>query len=281
MTPSPTNGRKPRVCLSAPRAGGWISWGAAQGVLHWSTHGLCEVAPLFGHNSLLCHNFNGCWAAALSGRESWGFTHLAMLHADVQPQPGWLDILYREMQATGAEVISAVVPIGSREGLTSTAVASEDDWWTRRLTMTEIHDLPETFGPDDVSGYGPGPLLINTGCWLSRIDRPWCDQLTDLGELAMHFHTLDRIIPLPNGQFAAQVQPEDWLFSRYLHRQGVPYRATRKVTLTHLKEVEYPNSNVWGTQARDEKYFNRAAQQVSALREIKHAEDPVSPELHG
>src|SRR5271169_2349317 len=72
--------------------------------------------------SLLAHNFNRLWCAALNQREKLGLTHFAMHHADVAAPSGWLDTLVDEMHRVGADVLSCVIALKDARGLTSTAL---------------------------------------------------------------------------------------------------------------------------------------------------------------
>jgi hypothetical protein len=186
-------------------------------------------------SALLAHNHNLLWCEALNGRRG-GVTHFAMQHSDVEPEAGWLDTLLAELDRTGLDVVGVPVPLKDERGLTSTAVARDDgDPWrvARRLTLTEVHALPETFTSDDVGG----PLLLNTGLWACRLD-DWAEEVW--------FEINDRIAADPDGVFAAVVEPEDWHFSRQLHRLGVRAGCTRKVRLAHRGPVPFTNARPWG-----------------------------------
>ena len=115
------------------------------------------------HNILL--------AAALNSEEEnkIKFTHLVIMHNDIVPSNGWLDVLMEEMARTNCDLLGAVTPIKDLNGLSSTAIDSDDDPFLvhRRLTMTEIHRLPETFDAADC-GYPDRRLLVNTGCVCNR-----------------------------------------------------------------------------------------------------------------
>jgi hypothetical protein len=147
--------------------------------------------------SLLCKGFNELWTLALNNQAELGFTHFAMLHSDIVPEDGWLDLLVDEQQRTGADVVSCVSPLKSGEGLTSTAIDGDGEWnLSRRLTMREVMKLPETFGVEDCGVPDCSPssphwnpnrrLLVNTGCWIADLSKPWVRQF--------HFRTEDRIV---------------------------------------------------------------------------------------
>jgi hypothetical protein len=116
------------------------------------------VYPEERESSLLAHGFNMLWTHALARRRSHGITHFLMLHADVLPADAdWVSQLHGEMERVGATILSAVIPMKGRRGLTSTALEGPP---FRRLTMTEIMARPETFTD-------PG-LLVNTGIAVGR-----------------------------------------------------------------------------------------------------------------
>lgn len=184
-------------------------------------------------SSLLTATFNSCWAAARNAWEDGAADGFAMIHADVGAEPGWLDVLHQELEATGADVIAAVVPIKDAKGLSSTAVDDTGNVWRpRRLTMREAHALPETFTEREVPG-----LLLNTGLWLCRLGA-WC--------LNARFHVKDRIVRNAEGRWVAEVQPEDWDFSRQCRQMGLKLAATRKVRVRHHGDTVWSNQEVWG-----------------------------------
>ena len=189
--------------------------------------------------SILTFTFNTLWAGMLNLRKQDGITHLAMIHSDVVPAVGWLDVLMAEMMRLDAAVVSAVVPIKDERGLTSTALdVTGDPWMPRRLTMAEVYcDFPETFNHPD--------LLLNTGLWLCRFDEPWVEKVW--------FEQQDRIAVNTDGTYFAQTKSEDWQFSRRLRELGLGDRiyATRKVPLMH-DDAKYVNSHPWGTWTKDE-----------------------------
>lgn len=206
-------------------------------------------------SSLLAKGFNTIWHGALEIRRrepERGITHFGMLHADIAPEPGWVDVLVDEMERTGADVVSAVVPIKDGKGLTSTAVEDPADEWSvlRRLTMREVHRLPETFSIDDL-GYDDGrALLVNTGCWLADLSKPWCRDVV--------FTIRDCVRFLADGTPEVCVIPEDWGFSKWLHGRGGKVLATRKVKLVHFGGADgYGNTEAWGSSFVDEAYSDK------------------------
>lgn len=192
-----------------------------------------KTALAEGNVSLLAYNFNTFWADALNNRRET--THFLMLHSDVVPAPGFLDVLVREMERVRADVLSVVIPIKSKEGLTSTAVETDDRFRPRRLTMHEVFEREESFTEDG--------LLVNTGLMLVDFRKPWVEKI--------QFTVNDAIRKKADGTFEAVVEPEDWNFSRQVRTLGGALWATRKVQALHVGTTAYGNSNPWGTLKRD------------------------------
>lgn len=190
--------------------------------------------------SLLAQNFNRLWCLALNAaRRGKRIDYFAMLHDDVEPEGFWLDDLIEELESQQLDVLGVVVPIKEpMAGVTSLALDRGDgDSWNPlcRLTMREIHSLPETFTSADVGH----PLLLNTGCWVCRFDPAWAR--------LVHFEINDRIVlDEATDSYVAQCEPEDWAFSRTLHQLGLRIGATRRIRLTHTGAVPFPNDQRWG-----------------------------------
>ena len=196
--------------------------------------------------SLLCHNFNRLFCECLNLRVQPNVPRrpnfFSMLHADVSPDPGWLDVLYDEMLRVDADVISAVVAIKDPRGLTSTGVQDVATSRIRRFTMHEIMQFPETFQAAD-TGHPDKPLMVNTGCWLARLDRPWVENFPG-------FTILDGLQKI-GGQRIAAVLSEDWHASRWWADNGVRVFATRKVVCSHFGGLAYRNDSAWGSWQYD------------------------------
>ena len=196
--------------------------------------------------SLLAHNFNCLWSAALNERRDRGLTHFAMHHADVGAEPGWIDILLDEMTRVDADVISTVIPIKDARGLTSTGLQDPGTLHIRRLTMAEIFDLPVTFSANDCE---PGAvdstlyLMVNTGLWLCDFTKPWVEEA--------YFEIRDRIVRTATGRFQANVLPEDWNFSGWCARRGLKVWATRAVKVSHHGQASFRNDSIWGDWQTD------------------------------
>lgn len=233
---------KPRVVLGMPRYSDAASFGAVKALM-FPTAGACEIVDTISPcTSLLDHCFNQIWCHALNRRDELGATHFAMIHADIAPTIGWLDVLAEELAATAADMLSVVVPIKDSCGLTSTALNTGDLWLPRRLTMSEVMKLPETFGAAD-AGH---PLLLNTGLWICDLRKPWVNDVC--------FDSMKRIVTTPDGRRHAQCVSEDWFFSDQLNQRGCRLFATRKVALVHHGGRHFVNDRSWGLWETDELY---------------------------
>ncbi len=207
--------------------------------------------------SMLPRCFNLLLADALNYKGERPITHLAMLHDDIAPDAGWLDILLDELERTGADIISAVSPIKNEKGLTSTAIDVGDPWIVRRLTMHEVYQLPETFEAKDIRwNVGGKPLLVNTGCWLAKFDRAFWEAFADeeRGNGQSGFRFITKLHRMPDGVWASLDQPEDWQWSREAHALGQKVVATRKVLLDH-EHPQWNNRSGWGQWPTDLAYL--------------------------
>lgn len=232
----------PLVGLMMPmrNAAGGDADALARGIAMKATDGRFDIAPGVAWTSILPYTFNLLWAGFLNMRRERPIRYVAMIHDDIRPADGWLDTLVGELERTDADMVSAVVPIKDHRGLTSTGVDDTgDEWNPRRLSMTEAFMLPETFGDADL-GF---PVLLNTGLWVARFDRPWVERVC--------FRQCDKIERMPDGSFVPQTRPEDWDFSRQLRSLGCKIVATRKVKLTHERS-EWHNAAPWGKWQSDE-----------------------------
>ena len=223
----------------------------SNGVVMKATAGARPAMPCLAWSSLLPYTFNLLWTGCINTRKgvpvpqgdgtevNVPISYFAMIHDDVIPQNGWLNVLIDELETNGADIVSAVIPIKDEKGLTSTAIdTTGDEWSPRRLTMTEVCDLPMTFGEKEAGG----PLLLNTGLWVCRFDAPWVEKVG--------FRQQDQIFVQDNGEFAARTISEDWDFSRQVKAQGGKLMATRKVGLIH-ESGQWHNRGPWGTWKTD------------------------------
>jgi hypothetical protein len=205
--------------------------------------------------SLLASGCNSMYCEALNGYMGEKFKWFAMLHSDIAPEPLWLDKLISLAERHNADLLSAVVPIKSKDGVTSTAISYPGDPFSRfaRLTQQQLNrpDWPEVFNVKHALAYfnpetphypevlGDSILLVNTGCMVVRLDRPWSDKL--------YFTINDQIVPTMNG-YEAQVEPEDWFFSRLVDEHGGIVMATKAIALEHIGQHPYPSRAMWGYQ---------------------------------
>lgn len=209
-------------------------------------------------NSLLANGCNKMYCFALNHREKYKLKWFAMLHADVVPEPFWLDKLIDIAEGHDADMLSVIVPIKDSRGICSTALSQQGNTYGAfaRLSMAQVHALPPTFDkhllrtglkalPEDLrielGDYHE--LLLNTGCMISRLDKPWSGEV--------FFNITDRIC-YRYGQYYAEVSPEDWHFSRMIAEAGGRTMATREVVVQHIGNTGYNSANVWGNKIDSE-----------------------------
>lgn len=212
-----------------------------------------NTIPGFGTCGSLCQNFNQLLVAALILRKEHGIKWFAMLHSDVEPEPGWIDMLIDEAEETGADLMSAAVAIKDMRGVTSTALSNPDNPWApyTRLTVQQLnHDgFPKTFDtamvrealanlPEGLREDVPegSRLQNNVGCCVYDLDK-WQPGLT--------FDVFHRIAE-QGGNYRAEFQSDDWIFSDRLHDAGQTVWSTTKVATTHFGAWTYRNDHTWG-----------------------------------
>jgi hypothetical protein len=238
------------VMLGIPTNGQHILYGAAQGLFRATWKHNVGIAT--SDSSLLANAFNRIWCQALNSAEKGITTHLAFLHSDIAPCDGWIDILIDEMESHDASFCSAVSPIKDQRGLTSTAIGEPGLTWSplRRFTMKEVMGFPETFDAES-AGFPGKVLLLNTGCWVADLRNPAFFTTNDDNEASAFFTVKDRVVR-HDGVWTQQVESEDWLFSRQLHKLGIKAVATRKAGLYHMVSAAFCNNSAWGTLEHDE-----------------------------
>lgn len=191
--------------------------------------------------SLLAKNFNLIWIKAYTK----DFDYIVIHHTDLgvvgfQPEieGTWIDVLVDLMQESGAAAISSIVPIKSRDGLTSTGLEMErgNPHSLRRLTLAESqhlshnrligrNDLCELFDVEEVRA---GALLVNTGLMIIDLKNfPWAEARWP------GFSIQDSIEWSKGGKPQSYTIPEDWGFSNWLHLMGWPYYAYRGIVTSH------------------------------------------------
>lgn len=218
---------KVKILAGLPTYEGMRWNGSAMGSLYMSNIDTFEIST-----SLLTSAFNRCWVEALNKREDTpvGVTHFLLMHADIVPVDfDWVQQLWAEFAANKCKVLSVAVPIKNDIGLTSIGVESDDPWRPRRLTMTEIMDMPVTWTAPNV--------LVNTGMLLVDFTEPWVEKIC---------FTIRDKIHKPNGKWVTEIESEDWNFSRQCRELGVDLWVTRKVAVQHMGRSQWRNDTKWG-----------------------------------
>jgi hypothetical protein len=223
-----------------------------------------------GHNELLC--------LALNNRPD--ISHLLIVHADILPDRGFLIQMLSDMEEAHADVLGAIVPIKDGHGLTSTAylphlgppdAQGRYEFRRRRLTIKEATRLPDLFDVHDIqhlfSDDSPdGVLLVNTGLLLLDVRQPFAERV--------HFEINDAIFTNGDGKFIADVEPEDWYFSRQCALAGARVCVTRRVGLRHIGSARFPNKTTWGEWDTDQAW-SAAPRKENGQHETQSVE-PVS-----
>lgn len=241
---APVAGSSPCVLVTVPSYGGLDQEVVLNGVLGASQSPF-PVELQLAKGSALASVFNRLWVYALNNRK---YTHFAMLHSDVVPEPTWVAKLLAVMEREKADIVSTVLPIKSEHGWTSTAIGRLKDpfGFEKRFTMKEVVAFPLTFDAKR-AGYPDKPLLINTGCWLVNLRNPAFRQVDPCGNLRFYFTIQDRIrLDIP--EIHVEMEPEDWHFSRVAWECGLKVVATREVAAKHLGSWAFRNDQAWGTQ---------------------------------
>ncbi len=205
-------------CL--PHNGEWVPEGMPSAMLPSKRY---QVPWPLNRSSFLNHSFNMYWCDALNKKPRPKFW--AMHHADMSAEPGWLDVLLDIMAEKDADVVSCVACIKDSSGDTNAAIVTqlnEHATDLRRLTVAEANSLPDVFSSADVNA----PLLVNTGLWVVRFDRPWVEKFPG-------FSFNNAIVKNKAGLYTAQCLSEDWKFSLWAHEQKLKVYATTRVETFH------------------------------------------------
>lgn len=236
---------------------GLISFSAGAGFWN-SSRWPNSVIKKYTEGSLLCQNFNSLWCTALNmQRKGRQIDYFAMQHGDVEPERNWLDTLIDELETHDLDIIGAAVPIKDTRGLTSIALHKEGDNWNPlcRLSIDEVQRLPMTFTSEDVGH----KILLNTGLWVCRFDPAW--------RTKVWFDDPNRIVlDERTDSYRAQVESEDWFFSRLLHELGLAIGATSKIALMHRGDMLFGMDRTWGTKHDESVAESQVKQQQSGLR---------------
>jgi hypothetical protein len=235
-----------KILLGVPH-NGTVAWDMAQSA--WRCSEEHDVQVMNIPSSLLALSFNMLYSDALNRNEEDGSVELfAMLHSDLAPQGYWLDTLVRILMERDADLVSAVNAIKDERGLTSSGVSLPGMPWRpwRRFTLSELADYPMTFNAADI-GYDDLVLLHNTGCWVADLRKELFHREDEDGSLAAYFTINDRIARR-QGKWRAEVEPEDWFFSRRLHELGANTYVTREVVTKHYGLCQCDNQTVRGQE---------------------------------
>jgi hypothetical protein len=194
-------------------------------------------------SSLLADCFNTMWCEAINMNAEY----FVMLHPDIWPSPGWVSDLMRIRAERNVDVVSAVVAIKDNQGISSTAIGNPTDPWrlVKRLTMREVHKLPQTFSAADC-GYPECPLMVNTGCWICDLSRPWVRALDQNGMAKFCFNLHSRIRLLNGTLQSESCRSEDWEMSRHIWENGGTCLATREIETVHFGVHGFGNTSPWG-----------------------------------
>lgn len=232
-----------KILLAIPH-NGTVVWNMAQSA--WKSTNQHEVQIANLPSSLLALGFNNLYAEALNRNEAGDFVELfAMLHGDISPEGPWLDSMVQILLDKAADLVSAVNAIKDGRGLTSSGLGVPGEPWMplRRFTMRQLQQYPKTFNAADL-GCPDQVLLHNTGCWIADLRRPIFHADDENGCLRAFFTINDRIVKKRvEGvrKWVAEVEPEDWFFSRRLHEMRANTYVTREVVTHHYGMSEVDN----------------------------------------
>ena len=243
------------VFLASPTYDGRLDAGTAEAIYGYATQKR-QVAPKKNSGSLLSSNCNALLVAALNSRRVLKIKWFAMLHADVEPEPFWLDTLIDIAESRGADMLAACVTLKDDRGLNSTGVGTSGSRRVEyRLTQSQLHhdSFPKTFNASEcmnalrelpgnlrVSIDIPDPMLfLNTGCFIVRIDTDW------MSAGKVWFSNDDWILKV-NGEWRTRCFSEDWQFSQRVHDCGGLMLATQEVKATHKGTAIFPSDKTWG-----------------------------------
>jgi hypothetical protein len=229
------------------------------GNMHYGAHKGLVTATLGAHDvyeeqsGMGWDDMNRLWCWALNQAAIGKITHFAMLHSDILPSPGWIDLLIDELEAHDADFISAIAALKDENGLTSCGIGDVNDPWNpyRRFTMTELIEMPETF---DVSAT-PHPdkyILHNSGCWVADLRNPLWRTVDKNRCLVADFAFPIRGRMLDSGEIVHERESEDWHFSRMIASLGLKTLATRRVSTVHFGQKGFRNDHKWGVMEHDE-----------------------------
>lgn len=216
------------VYVALPSYNGWYS-GGTQAACDRATRRYSLKKEQY-NSSLLTKCFNVLWVrAVMSGCRYW-----AMIHADVNPPPGWLDTMIGDMDRLKATMMSACISLKNEERQISCAMCRPDTCEPHHiLTLDDLEKLPPIFTGWNVNKTlgVDGDLLVNTGLWVADLSAEWVYRV---------WFEFKSSISWTNYKLAHISQAsEDWLFSQKLHEHGVTVYATQKMRVGHLGQKEW------------------------------------------
>jgi len=242
------NSVRHKIMLAFP--GSNLCFGAAKGLMQ-ATLGAHDVE--LEQSGMGWDDMNRLWVHALNRAYQRKVTHFAMLHSDITPSPGWIDLLADELDARDGDLISAVAALKNEQGLTSCGIGAASNPWQplRRLTMHELMAMPETFGITQTE-HPQRYLLHNTGCWLADLRKPLWRTVDENNCLVADLSFPIRGRVLPSGEIVHERESEDWHFSRKMAELGAKTFVTRRVSTIHFGQKGFRNDHAWGTLEHDE-----------------------------
>jgi hypothetical protein len=224
----------PHVMLAVPTYDGWVHHGHVLSTIDALQSGV-RLSTVFIQTSLLTKGFNQLWCEALNRRKPLGLTHFLMVHSDIAiVTDSWLKKMLSIADEYGADVLSAVSPMKTADGLTSTAIELGEPFPVKRYTLYEVHAGPATWTHEK--------LLVNTGVMLVDFRKPWVERI--------RFTNTDEILER-EGKYEARSLPEDWQFSRDARALGAQVFATREIRVEHFGSLNYSSGHAWGRLKED------------------------------
>lgn len=250
-----------QVLITVPTHDGRIDYRLAERLYNSATNNnTLKRGIIINMSSALVYNMNMLLCMALNYRKQFpDLKWFCLVHSDIVPEKFWLDKLMAEAEANNADMISAISPHKDASGVISTAIEARSSgrYPYMRLTLHQcLHpNFPATFDTEaalkaltetlpthlqvpELKQYAnEANLLINTGCMIVRIDKPWANEL--------YFYNVDRLFINPDGNYQALFEPEDWNFSRMVSQYG-KVMATRNIKLLHVGNHTFDNTTPRG-----------------------------------
>lgn len=229
----------PQVFVGIPTANGMVADQIISSMMVASSLPLVAKLRIQSY-SWLTRNFNDLFCHALNTRKE-GTTHFLLMHADIVPEPMWLEKMLAIMKSHDADVLSAIVPIKNQSGFTSTALdqAPHEDAHELRVTRLTMHEVFTKYPPT----FTHEKILLNTGLMLIDLRKPWVEEV--------YFRVHDAIEKDSEGNFYSVGMSEDWLFSKDARLLGAKLYATREVKVAHIGTTAFNNGRAWGVEKTD------------------------------